>query len=191
MEQIVSQIFQSHCAVHRNGMEAFAFLNPQMLHFDPQVREICRTGRCGSYGRSWACPPAVGTLEDCRRRCQGYAQAILFTGKYELESSFDFEGMMAGHRTFKTLCDGLWEDLAQAGISGLLLSNEGCIRCKSCTYPDLPCRFPERLFPSLEGFGFNVTHLAQQTGLRYNNGSNTVTYFGAFFFDRVEPEHPI
>ena len=42
---------------------------------------------------------------------------------------------------------------------------------------------PERLFPSLEGFGINVTKLAAASGLRYNNGERTVTYFGMVLYD--------
>ena len=64
----------------------------------------------------------------------------------------------------------------------LILSNEGCGRCKTCTYPDAPCRFPDKLYPSIEGFGFIVSELARQAGIRYNNGPDTVTFFGAVLF---------
>ena len=64
----------------------------------------------------------------------------------------------------------------------LPLSNEGCGRCSECTYPDAPCRFPHLLHHSLEGYGFVVNKLATEAGVRYNNGANTVTYFGALIF---------
>ena len=64
----------------------------------------------------------------------------------------------------------------------LLLSNEGCGRCARCTYPDAPCRFPELLHHSLEGYGWIVKELADAAGIRYHNGPNTVTYFGALLF---------
>ena len=41
---------------------------------------------------------------------------------------------------------------------------------------------PEKLFPSVEGFGINVVALASKVGLKYNNGENTVTYFGMLMF---------
>ena len=42
-----------------------------------------------------------------------------------------------------------------------------------------PCRFPEKAIGSLEAYGVNVSLLAQTAGMRYINGQNTVTYFGA------------
>ena len=35
---------------------------------------------------------------------------------------------------------------------------------------------------SLEGYGFIVNELATEAGIRYNNGANTVTYFGALLY---------
>ena len=60
---------------------------------------------------------------------------------------------------------------------------EGCEKCKKCTYPDAPCRFPERLHHSLEGYGFNVSKLAAKAGLHYIGGPNTITYFGAVLYN--------
>ena len=64
----------------------------------------------------------------------------------------------------------------------LLLSNEGCIHCETCTYPDAPCRMPGTLTPAVEGFGINVQRLSKTAKVRYINGSNTVTYFGLLLF---------
>ncbi|MFQ6804175.1 MAG: DUF2284 domain-containing protein [Lachnospiraceae bacterium] len=33
----------------------------------------------------------------------------------------------------------------------LILSNEGCDLCSECTYPEAPCRFPDRSHGSIEG----------------------------------------
>jgi hypothetical protein len=37
--------------------------------------------------------------------------------------------------------------------------------------------------PSLEAYGVNVSALASAAGMKYINGQNTVTYFGAVLFD--------
>ena len=29
------------------------------------------------YGKSWSCPPAVGTVDACRARCLAYPEALL------------------------------------------------------------------------------------------------------------------
>ena len=102
--------------------------------------------------------------------------------KYELEDSFDYEGMMEGMRDFRDAADEFDRRIRGLLPDFLLLANERCGRCTKCTYPDAPCRFPEQLHPSLEGYGFVVNELAREAGVRYNNGPATVTYFGGLFF---------
>ena len=164
------------------GLTEWGVLATSELRFYPEVRRICEGNSCGGYGKTWACPPAVGTLDECRERVGKYENMFLFSQKFDLEDSFDFEGMHQGMVDFKETVDRLAE-LVKPLIPGvLILSNEGCGRCKKCTYPDAPCRFPDKLYPSIEGFGFIVSELAKQAGIRYNNGPDTVTFFGAVLF---------
>ena len=156
------------------------------LKFYPEVRAICEGNTCRGYGKTWACPPAVGSLEECRARVLRYDKMLLLSKKYDLEDSFDFEGMTEGMQEFREVIDRFDTQLPPTLTDYLLLGNEGCGRCTKCTYPDAPCRFPDKLHPSLEGFGFVVNELAKQSGLRYNNGPDTVTYFGAIFFSEGE-----
>ena len=107
---------------------------------------------------------------------------LLFSQRFQLEDSFDFEGMHDGMVQFKQTVDRFADTVKPVISDALILSNEGCGRCKVCTYPDAACRFPEKLYPSIEGFGFIVSELAQQAGIKYNNGPNTVTFFGAVLF---------
>ena len=153
------------------------------LKYYPEVRTICEANSCRNYAGSWACPPAVGTVEECRERVSQYDKMLLFSQKYELEDSFDFEGMTEGLLDFKQMIDLLEQSLKGVLQDYLLLSNEGCGRCSECTYPSAPCRFPQLLHHSLEGYGFMVNELAEEAGVRYNNGRNTVTFFGALLFN--------
>ena len=68
------------------------------LNFYPEIRRICEGNSCRGYGRTWACPPAVGTLEECKDRVLKYRNIFLFSQKFQLEDSFDFEGMEQGMR---------------------------------------------------------------------------------------------
>lgn len=158
------------------------YVNIENLKYYPEVRAICEGNMCRNYGTSWACPPAVGTIEECRRRVSQYDKMLIFSRAYQLEDSFDLDGMLAGLREFKHLTDRFQQNLANVLSDYLLLANEGCGRCAVCTYPDGPCRFPHLLHHSLEGYGFIVNELAAEAGMRYNNGANTVTYFGALLF---------
>lgn len=166
----------------QTGISDFGFISTAAIPFEPEIRRICEDNACRLYGTTWACPPAVGTVEECRERCLRYQTAMVFNAVYPLEDSFDYEGMLQGHGAFKDLCDRLYEAAALRLHTFLLLSNEGCNRCKCCTYPSAPCRQPERLFPSLEGFGIHVAKLAGSAGIPYVHEKNTVTYFGMLLY---------
>ena len=53
----------------------YAFVSPKELPFREEVRYICRT-ECPRYGTSWSCPPAVGTVEECRQDFCGEMQVL-------------------------------------------------------------------------------------------------------------------
>lgn len=164
------------------GFSECGYVCIKKLKYYPEVIALCEGNTCRGYAASWACPPAIGTIEECRERVGQYENMLLFSCKYDLEDSFDFESMTAGMRDFKKKTDVFHEHLNCVLPGFLLLSNEGCGRCSKCTYPDASCRFPHLLHHSLEGYGFIVNELAVEAGVRYNNGANTVTFFGALLF---------
>ena len=43
----------------------FEFFSTEELEFSPRIRQVCQQ-ECPRYGQTWACPPAVGTVEECR-----------------------------------------------------------------------------------------------------------------------------
>jgi predicted metal-binding protein len=175
----------------RAGVFEYGIVNPQDVEFLQEVRGYCEENRCRQYGKTWACPPAVGTVEECRERAQQYDKMLVFSGKFDLEDSFDFEGMMAGMQNFKIIAHALEQELAPFYQDHLMLSNEGCGNCETCTYPAQPCRFPDRVHGSIEGYGIFVGKLAEMAGIHYTNGANTVTYFGAFLYrdeDLLSPD---
>ena len=46
----------------------YQFFDPQELEFSQRVRWICEH-ECPMYGKSWACPPGVGSVETCQEKC--------------------------------------------------------------------------------------------------------------------------
>lgn len=166
------------------GFFQYGMVETQKVRFAQEVRKMCEVNTCRQYGKTWACPPAIGTVEECKTRIQKYKNMFVFSGKYDLEDSFDYEGMVEGMHLFKESCRRLDNLLKEKGEAGnyLLLSNEGCDLCQKCTYPDSPCRFPDKAHGSLEGYGIFVNELAEQAGIKYINGANTVTYFGALIY---------
>ena len=66
---------------------------------------------------------------------------------------------------------------------GLLALGVGCCTiCSSCSYPDAPCRYPGLLHPSIEGYGLQISELAEKASLQYYGGPNTVNFFGGLLF---------
>ena len=160
----------------------FAWLDPCDVPFCAEVRDMCKSNRCGLYGKTWTCPPGVGNWETLRDECRSYAHALVFTTKHILDDDFDFEGITDAGKRHKQADLALAERLKEAGIPHHLYSAGGCTLCKTCTYPDAPCRFPERVHRSMEACGIDVGALARACNLRYNNGPQTVTYFSMIVF---------
>ena len=165
------------------GMLESGVVLTDRLALHEEVRRACEANTCGSYGSCWACPPAVGTLGECRERCLRYERLQVFSRAYLLEDAFDFEGMADALADFKQRVIAVAPAIRAEAKSPLILSNEGCGLCARCTWPDAPCRFPDRCFHSIEGYGFVVSELARDAGIAYNNGPGTVTFLGGVLYN--------
>ena len=167
------------------GISAAAYFNitERDFKFDMRFRELCKNNTCGSYGRNYMCPPAIGTLEECARDILRYKHALVTETIYPLEDSFDYEGMMDGGKVHKDNVNKVWEyikdniDYEELKVLGA----GGCTVCAKCGMIDnVPCRFPAQAVSSVEGHGIDVAHLTETHGLNYINGENTVTYVALF-----------
>ena len=56
----------------------YAWVEPKKLEFSDRVRWICQH-ECAMYGTTWACPPGVGTVEECKAKCLGYNKCLLIS----------------------------------------------------------------------------------------------------------------
>ena len=64
----------------------------------------------------------------------------------------------------------------------MVLSTEACAHCEHCSYPNAPCRFPDRMYPCVESHGILVTDLAEHYGIDFMAGGNIVTWFSLIFY---------
>lgn len=153
------------------------------IDFQPDFRKLCESNACGMYGRSWMCPPLVGEVDQLIASLKRWRWAVVYQTVDALEDSYDFEGMMTAGKKMNQLTARIRRTLAEKGITPvLLLGAGGCRVCQRCAkLDDQPCRFPEQAIASLEAYGINVSVLAPQAGMKYINGVDTVTYFGAVF----------
>ena len=149
------------------------------IDFSPELLKACEKNVCGKYNACWTCPPASGSLEDQKSKVTAFNSALVFTTISSLEDSFDYEGMMRAKDDHNKLTAEMHKNF---GKTNPVYGAGGCSICESCAYPE-PCRFPEKIFPSIEAVGINVTELSRAGGLRYNNGENTITYFSMILFN--------
>lgn len=156
------------------------------IEFEPEFRKMCESNACGMYGKSWMCPPCVGPVDELIARAKGYRWALVYQTVDNLEDSYDFEGMMAAGQRMNELTQRVRAELAdEFGPDALHLGAGGCRLCPVCAKrEDKPCRFPDKALASLEAYGMNVSRLAELAGIKYINGQDTVTYFGAVLFGR-------
>lgn len=168
---------------------AKAMLIPQeKLALSASFRDLCAANACGKYGRFYTCPPHVGEVEALMAELGQFGNVLVYQTIASLEDSFDFEGMEAAGKAHGEVGQRLQTALKAGLPRGFLhLAGGGCRLCERCTMPDaLPCRFPERMLPSLSGYGIDVYSTVKDSELKYINGQNTVTYFGMVFLDPKE-----
>ena len=162
------------------GFNSYGKLDVSTLKFLPEVRDMCQANTCGMYNKSWACPPACGTLDEMREKVQGYNEGILVQTVGQLEDSMDWEGIQ---ETSKKQADNfakMWEELEKEYVNIMAMGTGACTKCKKCTYPDAPCRFPDKVASSMEACGLVVSDVCTANGVKYNHGPNTICYTGCF-----------
>lgn len=154
----------------------YAWVDPQKLEFSDRVRHICQT-ECTMYGKSWACPPGVGTVEACREKCLSYNKALLISSLSEVEDISNLEQTLSTRRDHEHLTDQVGDILRAQGLEPYILSTEACAICHRCAILDgQPCRFPEKMHPCVESQGINIIPTLEENGLEFQYGSNVVTW---------------
>ncbi len=159
----------------------YAFLDTKEILFLEEVRHICET-ECPRYGSSWSCPPAVGTVAECQERCGRYTGAFVFTTVAEGVDPGNFDAMLATRMEHEEITRQIRDLFRESCEDVLALSTESCSICEKCTYPDAPCRNPDRMFPCVESYGILVTDLAEKSGITFLNGSDVVTWFSLILY---------
>lgn len=160
----------------------YAWVDPKTLEFSDRVRWICEH-ECTMYGKSWACPPGVGSVESCREKCLGYANALMISSITEVDDISDLEGTLATRKAHEILTDQVRDLFREQGVEPYVLSTEACAVCKRCAILDgQPCRFPERMHPCVESQGINIIPTLEENGLEFQYGQNVVTWISLLFY---------
>jgi len=165
------------------GASKATLIDVDQIPFDEKLRSYCKANYCGKYGKNYACPPSIGDVESVIAEAKAYKKALVFQTISQIKDSFDLEGMEEAARRHSLVADRINEDLQKDYDDYLKLTAGSCAICPVCAQVEnQPCRFPDKAISSLEAYCINVVALSKICDMKYINGQNTVTYFGAFFF---------
>ena len=164
-----------------NGAYKAGIIKVRDVKTDVVFRDMCKANYCGRYGRCYTCPPDIGEIEELISKLGQYEYMLVFQTVSDLEDSYDVEGMEEAAKRHSGL---LFSIMDKFGSENLYLGAGGCTLCPKCgKVTGEPCRFPDKALTYLEAYGINVSSLAVAAGMKYINGSDTVTYFGAMLFN--------
>ena len=162
---------------------AYFFIKPEQLEFSERIRWICEN-ECPRYGKTWACPPGVGTVEQCKNRCFGYSSCLVVGTITETDDIADMEKTLATRPAHEEITRQVAALLQQQGIDPYILSTEACAECEHCAILDgQPCRKPERMHPCVESHGINVIPILEEQGLPFQYGDDIVTWYSLLFYN--------
>jgi predicted metal-binding protein len=165
------------------GFTSAGALDMGSLVFREEVREMCAADKCRSYGRSWSCPPAVGSLENISARAAGFRRGIIVQTTGSMSNDFDYAAIQDIGTRHKRIFDNLVRQIRMLFPGCLPMGAGACTACAKCSYPDRPCRHPKRMYPSMEAYGLLINDVCSASGLGYNYGPLTMTFTSCILID--------
>ena len=92
----------------------YDIFSPTELEFNDRIRWICEN-ECLMYGRSWACPPAVGTVAECKEKCLRYENCLLISTIVEVADIADIKETLDTRHDHEKLTNQVRDILRELG----------------------------------------------------------------------------
>jgi predicted metal-binding protein len=162
--------------IRESGFASVGRFDPAALNARQEVRDMCAADKCQAFGKSWSCPPACGSLEEHQALFKRYRSGYVFQTIAHMEDAFDYEAIERASAEHGRRFNDLVDRVSAASEDILLLGAGSCTLCETCTYPDEPCRFPHKVFPSMEASGLLVSDVCELAAIPYNHGPNTIAF---------------
>ena len=158
-------------------------IDPRQLEFSDRIRYICQA-ECPRYGKSWACPPGVGSVAECKAKCLEYKECLVIGTITECNDIADIDETLATRPDHEAVTDAVQQLLRDMGIETYILSTDSCAICESCTFPQgKPCRHADRMHPCIESHGINLIPTLEENGLEFQYGGNIITWYSLLFYN--------
>jgi predicted metal-binding protein len=149
-------------------------------------RKLCEQNLCGAYGTSWGCPPGVGTGEECLNIIRKFSNAAVITKKFDNIDTSDLKSLDALGKEHQEVCRRFGNALKKEGYEALPLSDGGCKYCKTCSYPDEPCRFPDQCVTSISCYGIMMEGYMKSQNIDFEFRKGSMTLYGLILYN--EPD---
>lgn len=174
---------QLESALSELPLYVYFYIDPNSLEFSQRIRWICQN-ECPRYGQSWACPPGVGSVEQCRARCLSYNNCLVVGTITECEDISDICATLATRPEHETITNQVRSLMREMGAEPYILSTDSCAICKTCAYTEgKPCRHADVMHPCIESHGINLIPTLEENGLEFQYGSNMITWYSLLFFN--------
>lgn len=161
---------------------SYAWIDPRQLEFNQRIRWICEH-ECPMYGKTWACPPGVGTVEYCAGKCRSFDNCLMIATITEVEDIADIQQTLATRPEHEEVTNQVGAFMEEQGVKPYILSTEACAICQRCAIEDgRPCRHPEKMHPCVESHGINIIPVLEEQGICFQYGENVVTWISLLFY---------
>ena len=161
----------------------YFYITPEQLEFSDRIRYICEA-ECPRYGKSWACPPGVGSVEACKAKCLDYQECLVIGTITECKDIADIDETLATRPDHEALTDQVAQLLRDMGAEPYILSTDSCAICANCTFPEgKPCRHQDKMHPCIESHGINIIPTLEENGLEFQYGGNIITWYSMLFYN--------
>jgi predicted metal-binding protein len=149
-----------------------------------ECRKLCAENLCGEYGVTWACPPGVGSEEECLNTVRCFSEAAIIVKKFENVDVNDkplVDRLGAEHQD---VCRKTAIELRHEGCRATAFADGGCKHCKKCSYPDSPCKFPDQMVASISSYGIMMDRYMSSQGIEFEFEEGCMTLYGLILYSK-------
>ena len=93
----------------------YEFFDTAELEFSQRIRMVCEM-ECPRYGKTWACPPGVGSVEECKARCLSYPHGLLISSLTEVSDIADIDACLATRGAHEALTHQVMDLMKAQGL---------------------------------------------------------------------------
>lgn len=172
------------------GFERYGAITPDMVVTSELLAASCTPQSCPKYGSCWSCPPGAGSFEERQAHFEGKNAGILVqTVREGIDFYEDFELLGEIRAVHHERLDALANELRGEFADVLEFSTGGCDICGTCSYPDAPCKQPDKQRLSLSAHGVAVETTCKKANVEYSFENGRIRYVGMIlYYDEAAAE---